>query len=683
MKPAERLKAALHAIARREVPETVNLWPQLATYLEQKESKIMQPSPRVLWMILLVLLALALVSGAAYALYNAFKGDAGLEAVSQAGLLSEQNVTALPTPLPTPTPLPPAVPLGEAQTLQGVTIRLDWVYLDELWQAIGFSVSGLTEEQRLGLPQFDFGEVQPEQYRGAGMSLFPSESGLKGRYVVYQLVRDMETYMVAQIITDVAITIPLLDQHGNPLDTFRFTATQVRVNQAPYGGGNTYAVRYSGGEMRLEWVISSPQETRAKLCYQQPGTPTLKLKAYAGPQAEQNTAAADAPSSTPQQVIETTAPEGWQCVEAVFAPLSQEAQSFDLSIESLKDAAGKDIPGALDFVWSELPWQRPIPGIDPLPSQTVGEIKITLLQAYVDALRAAVVFRVEGLPSGAFYDLQLTDSEGKPFVLGGGGMSSDESDPNVFSATFTFAKRYNRKADDEFFSPREQIVNGRFVGKLKIIFDPWDAQGGQVFTFDLDVPAYPALVFTPAQSILSEGMEMRLERLEVTPSFTRAFLCYQKPSPADWMLSHEMTTLQLGQAQAILSEYAIAFDEEVGMSERPAWATLSGKVRCVAAGFAVGHHGRPETLQLTVNELEQSIPEVIPDAQLQAAKEKLRQQGIELDWVSFSANGGGGSGLQIKQKPQDMSDMEVMRLFYAALGYYFPGNWTFGVEIQP
>ncbi|MFN3309838.1 MAG: hypothetical protein ACK44E_11590, partial [Anaerolineales bacterium] len=517
MKPAERLKSALHAIARREVPETVNLWPQLATYLEQKESKIMQPSPKILWMILLVLLTLALVSGAAYALYNAFKGDAGMEAVSQAGLLSEQNVTALPTPLPTPTPLPPAVPLGEAQTLHGVTIRLDWVYLDELWQAIGFSVSGLTEEQRLGLPQLDFGEVRPEQYRGAGMSLFPSEGGLKGRYVVYQLVRDMETYMVAQMVTDVAITIPLLDQHGNPLDTFRFTASQVRVNQAPYGGGNTYAVRYADVEMRLEWVISTPQETRAKLCYQQPDPPALKLKAYASLQAEQNTAAADATSSTPQQMIETTTPQGWRCVEAIFPPLPEEAQAFDLSVGSLKDAEGKEVSGALDFIWSELPWQRLIPGIDPLPSQTVGAIKVTLLQAYVDALRAAVVFRAEGLPPDSYFDLQLTDSEGKPFVLGSGGMSSDESDPNVFSATFTFAKLYNRKAADEFFSPRQPIVNGRFVGKLKIIFDPWSAQGGQVFTFDLDVPAYPALVFTPAQSILSEGIEMRLERLEVTP----------------------------------------------------------------------------------------------------------------------------------------------------------------------
>jgi len=77
MKPDERLKSALQSIARREVPETVNLWPQLASALEQKEIKTMKPARKLLWTVLLVLLALALVSGVAYALYNYFRGDVG------------------------------------------------------------------------------------------------------------------------------------------------------------------------------------------------------------------------------------------------------------------------------------------------------------------------------------------------------------------------------------------------------------------------------------------------------------------------------------------------------------------------------------------------------------------------------------------------------------------------------
>ncbi|MCS7249203.1 MAG: hypothetical protein NZ840_13325, partial [Anaerolineales bacterium] len=542
---------------------------------------------------------------------------------------------------------------------------------------------GLAGDQRLGIPQLEFGEIQPEQYRGAGMALLPSEGGLKGRYVVHQLVRDQESYMVANTYTDVSVAIPLLDGNGNILDTFRFTAPHVLVHQAPYGGGNTYSVRSGGLEMRLEWVIATPQETRAKLCYQQSSTPTLKLKAFSALQSGQITPAVfDAPSISPQQVVEIAAAEGWRCVEAVFPPLAQDVQSVVVAVESLRDAEGKDMPGALEFVWSELPWRKTVPGIDPLPSQAIGEVKITLLQAYVDALRAVVVYRVEGFPTEQSYDLQLTDVDGKPFFSGSGSISTDENDPNIFVATFTFAKPHNHKADNDFFSPKDPISNGRFVGKLKIFLNPWDAQGGQVFTFDLDLPAYPALVLTPAQSVISEGLEMRLERLEITPSFTRAYLCYQKPSLADWMLA-EKVTLRIGGAQAGISDYSLAFDEDYGTEERPEWATLTGKVRCVTVGFAVGHHGQPETLTLAVDELAQSVPEVIPDDQLQAAKEKLRQQGIEIDWVTFSGNDGGGGGPQIKQKPQGMTDTEVIRLFYEALGYYFPGSWTFTVEIQP
>jgi len=682
MKPDERLKSALQSIARREVPETVNLWPQLASALEQKEIKTMKPARKLLWTVLLVLLALALVSGVAYALYNYFRGDVGLEAVSQAGLVSEQNATAVPTPLPTATPLPPAVPVGEAQTLQGVTLRLDWVYLDHMWQAIGFSVSGLKDGKHLGIPQLNFGNLQAEQYVGAGMALTPGESGWKGRYVVHQLIRASETPGRTETLTDLSLAIPLLDENGMVLDTFRFTAAQVLVHQTSYGGGNTYAVRYGGQETRLEWVVATPQETRARLCYQQSSIPSPKLSYAAGLESGQNPQTIfTAPAVLPQRLIESVAENGWHCLEALFPPLPQDVQSLRVLVEGLQDATGQHLGGSLEFIWAELPWRKSVPGIDPLPSQELGEIRVTLLHAYVDALRAAVVYRVEGLSAAQYPDIQLTDLEGKPFFVGGGGVQSAENDPTVFIATLTFAQPPGQKADSDVFSSRQPIVNGRFVGKLKITFNVWQAQGGQEFTFDLDLPAYPAVVLTPLQDVSAEGLQMRLEKLEITPSFTRAYLCYHKPGQADWMLSNQ-TTLQIGQAQASLSDYRLIFDSDYGMTGRPEWATLPGNVRCVIGGFAVGHHSRPEALILTVR-IEQSQPEIIPDDQLQAAREKLRQQGIEIEWITFSGNGGGGAWPQIKQKPPQMTDLEVLQRFYDALGYSFPAPWTFSVEFQP
>jgi hypothetical protein len=373
----------------------------------------------------------------------------------------------------------------------------------------------------------------------------------------------------------------------------------------------------------------------------------------------------DAQTLPVQRVTETATEENRHCVEAVFPPLAQGDRALRLVVDTLKDRTGADVSGPWEFVWSTLPQQTIIPGITPLGSQTIGDVKVTLLQAYIDALRMTVVYRIEGTTQ--HHEIGITDVEGKPLNIEGGGMGPTADDPNVFTASLKFA---------------QPLVGERFVGKLNIIISPWESQGGQVFTFDLGLPVYPPLVIIPAQTITAEGLEMRLEKLEITPSFTDVFLCYQKPSPADWMLSNDKTVLQIGQAQAQFSNYTMVMDEDYRMQERPEWATLPGRARCVRAGFSVGHHNQAEKLTLVVG-LEQSVPEVIPDDQLQAARQKLRQQGIEMDWVTFSGNGGGGAEPKITQKPDGMTDEEAIKRFYEALGYYFHGTWTFSLDIQP
>jgi hypothetical protein len=103
----------------------------------------------------------------------------------------------------------------------------------------------------------------------------------------------------------------------------------------------------------------------------------------------------------------------------------------------------------------------------------------------------------------------------------------------------------------------------------------------------------------------------------------------------------------------------------------------------VKLGFPIGHHNQPESMTLTISELEQSVPEGIPDDQLQAARQRLLVQGVDMDWVTSSGAGGGGGGPVINKKPEGMTDDQVMHLFYEALGYYYPGPWTFTVEIKP
>jgi hypothetical protein len=133
-----------------------------------------------------------------------------------------------------------------------------------------------------------------------------------------------------------------------------------------------------------------------------------------------------------------------------------------------------------------------------------------------------------------------------------------------------------------------------------------------------------------------------------------------------------------------MDSYGLAFDDQIGNMKKGGetdWVIPVKQGRCVILGYPVGYHDRPETLTLTIRELEQSIPEVIPDEQVQAARRKLRQEGIEMDWVVSSGSGGGGAGPVITVKPDGLTDADVMRRFYEILGYYYPGPWSFVVPI--
>jgi hypothetical protein len=64
----ERMKEALEFIARHNVPEETNLWPRIASKLDEKTSLMQNLRARPVLLALVVLLLLALLSGAAYAL---------------------------------------------------------------------------------------------------------------------------------------------------------------------------------------------------------------------------------------------------------------------------------------------------------------------------------------------------------------------------------------------------------------------------------------------------------------------------------------------------------------------------------------------------------------------------------------------------------------------------------------
>lgn len=673
MKTNPRLAEAVKSIVDRDVQEPIDLWPQIADRIQKKERAFMNPKWKFAWSVLLVVLAAVMITTIAYALVTYFRNDPGMEAVDQTGLVTNLEMTAVPAPNPTPTALPPADPVGAAQTRQGAALTLDWVYLDDAWQAIGFSAAGLADGQRLGMPRMRFGDLSPQQYRGAGMTLAPTEQGLTGRYVVTQIVRSEKTYGIADTFADVTVEIPLLDASGQEVDTFRFAAPHLLIHQGTFTGGNTYAVRAAGQEIRLEWISMSPQETRVQFCSDaELRLETASIQWARGPQ--KSLSPDQAPAAVGRMLAERTVKDGWKCAEVLFPgePDPQNLSAFRLVLTTPREAGTAE----WEFNWPILPQGLEIPGIapeesagnpaaepTPLASQAIGGIQVTLLQAYMDTLRAAVVLRVEGTQPGVYPELLWTDTQGLPFNTGYS-VELDPADPHLLTASFTFDDSYNGS-----FADLSSMPEGRFVGNLVVKTDPWQTYA-QSFTFQLDLPVYPVVIRQAQQAVTSNGIEIRLQKIEMTPSYSQAYLCYQLPTASgDWYIDHETTSLQIGQISAA--------------ANRMEGAEAEGNSRCLTLGFPIGAHGDLEELTLTINGLRQTPPEVIPEDQVQMAREKLRQQGIEMDWVVVSGSGGGGAGPQITQKPEGMTDEEVMDRFYDALGYGFSGSWVFTLTPAP
>ena len=103
------------------------------------------------------------------------------------------------------------------------------------------------------------------------------------------------------------------------------------------------------------------------------------------------------------------------------------------------------------------------------------------------------------------------------------------------------------------------------------------------FRFDFDLPIHPEVRFYPKQVITANGLEMLLDSVTVTPTFTQAYVCFQPPSYAPWTIGRQ-TILQIGEQETSLYNSNLLFSSSTGGDRRagsePYWAppTKNGSV---------------------------------------------------------------------------------------------------------
>ena len=344
-------------------------------------------------------------------------------------------------------------------------------------------------------------------------------------------------------------------------------------------------------------------------------------------------------------------------------------------------------------------------------SQTVNGVTLTINWFLADARRVSFGYTIEGLPdvpdaTNLFGNVQLVEKSGTG-ELGWGG---DAAVNRVPGSPGTLVGSWSSVFAKPFTQPRGQFVLDIALGDDRTDYNtnftiasfpiPADATAYPPntfppklperkvadFNFEFETEVYPLLTLAPAQTVTANNIEMRLEKLEITASFTTATLCYSKPSSEDWMTGR--STLKTTEREENDNAYSLMFDSEYG--EYGGDTSLSDDAlqmpsgRCVQVEFLLGHSNQSGTVTLTVPILEQSIPEVIPDDELAAARERLLPEGIDIGWqVISSPEGGGSSGPVYNKLPDGMTEQEAYQLFIEALGYIYPGPWEFTVEVNP
>ncbi len=718
----------LNSAVSGRIPGSVDLAPQIIAQIDTERKKTMPPKMKLATTILIVLIAVLALSTAAYAVYH-FVIDPGLQSVLDAGMESTVQVTARPTLQPTATPLGTPLPASMtslSQTLEGVTLNVDWVYLDEGRLAFGLGFSDLPADTQLGAPQVNFAGVTPQQALGFSQSIRAGEHS--AIYVSYQVIHTGEVGGKLSLGVDVPLVRSAAEQ-PETLTSFHFDLKDVPVyqgNNLPIG--QTYAARVNGLEVRLKSVRVLPTTTEVVACYDFP-TPNAVMAIVQDATLQMG----DGPEVGYTRYNYLTDITDDHCVRLGF-PVGNIGGADRLVFRVHKIVVPLTTPeekaeGSWEF-YVDLPSTQIVPGLSeptpiptlaptPIGEQTLDNVSMSLDWVYADVKRIAFGYTITGLPDvpdAVFLNghLDIQDSQGNRYTSAGyGGQSAAQrvdGKPDVYTGIWSEVLQTPLPINQlalEIDVTLDGTTQRDFP--LAVIQRPADATPfpdylppGYVlpsvpdrlvgtFHFEATTDVYPMQVFDPKQVVETNGVAMRLERAEVTPSYAQFILCYNKPTKADWWVmgsgANDFPTLRAGDYVATISGGSLLADAEfggpVGKGLEPTYVPPVGPgERCLAIDFQLGLPGQTGSLTLTVPNLVISMPEVVPDADMKAAQEKLRMQGIEMSYgTSTFAGGGGGGGSTFTQMPDGMTEQEALRRFEEALGYIHPGPWSFEIQV--
>lgn len=274
MKTQKMIFSALDEIAQKGVSNHADPYAQILAKIAPNRKPIMTVIPHKLsFTLIFSILGLIVTSVAVYAYYRLMI-DPGLQAVQNAGLVTEYNQTAQPTIFST------------APAQKGVSVTLNWAYADEARIAFQLSVTGLNSEQVKNVNDF---VCQPEIINDskvhiatylADVTLRSNQPGnpIDLTYLAYQHI-DASQHKHLNLSMD--LTIGPCGPYWNFQETNLTARTPFPIIgnyhiafQAPvYPGVKTspnQVVEKNGIKMRLASIFQNQSYVDLTLCYQRP-----------------------------------------------------------------------------------------------------------------------------------------------------------------------------------------------------------------------------------------------------------------------------------------------------------------------------------------------------------------------------------------------------------------------------
>jgi hypothetical protein len=316
-----------------------------------------------------------------------------------------------------------------------------------------------------------------------------------------------------------------------------------------------------------------------------------------------------------------------------------------------------------------------------IAEDVMQDVKVTLNWAYADESRLAVRFTIAGLqlPEGLDYSygamntFSVVDLNGT--TLGVDGFSTAAE--NKEDGSIVITANYYGDIDSEKTPSLDLQMNVR-VGGFDAPYSPPDSNNGLEMRniplmgsteFRFTVPVLKGIEIPVQQTVESNGVKMRLEKLVVNRSHTELAMCFDMPSKQDWQLWK--TTIRIGESE----EYSYASASNAITGNIKGNYDLNAPERCMELGFDAPYDGKTNVIKVTVPYLITSVPEVVTAERIQEANKKLEAEGITFEYV--------GRDVKLLKMPSGMQEWEAYQLIWDALADRYDGPWTFTVPVEP